>query len=131
VGIVNLLLDTCTFLWLAQQPAMISVTASKLIDNTANELYLSQASVLEIVMKHSTGKLPLPDAPSKWVSSKLRYHQVVDFPLKQEVMFHSGELPRIHADPFDRLLAAHAIIEGFTLLSPDKPFSNLGASRIW
>jgi len=131
VGIVNLLLDTCTFLWLAQQPDKISVTASKLIDNTDNELHLSQVSVLEIVMKHSAGKLPLPDAPRKWISSKLRYHQVVDFPLTKEVMFHSGELPRVHADPFDRLLAAHAIIEGFTLLSPDKPFSNLGASRIW
>jgi PIN domain nuclease of toxin-antitoxin system len=102
-----------------------------MIDNTGNELYPSQASVLENVIKHFAGKLPSPDAPRKWISSKLKYHQVVDFPSTEEVVFHSGELPLIHADPFDRLLAAHAIIEGLTLLSPDKPFSNLGAPRIW
>jgi len=45
-------------------------------------------------------------------------------------MYRSGELPRIHADPFDRLLAAQAIEGGLALLSPDTPFSDLRASQI-
>ena len=128
---MKLLLDTCTFLWLAQQPDKISSTASDLIDDPTNDLLLSEVSLLEIVMKHSAGKLPLPDVPRKWISTKLNYHQIVNLPLLAEVMFRSGELPRVHPDPFDRLLAAQAIEDGLTLVSPDKPFSDLGASRVW
>jgi PIN domain nuclease of toxin-antitoxin system len=128
---LKLLLDTCAFLWLAQQPDKVSSPATDLIDNADNDLFLSEVSVLEIVMKHSAGKLPLPDLPRKWISAKLNYHQLVSLPLKTEVMFRSGELPRVHADPFDRLLAAQAIEDGLTLLSPDKPLSDLGASRVW
>jgi len=128
---LKLLLDTCTFLWLAQQPDKIRTAASDLIDDPDNDLLLSEVSVLEIVMKHSTGKLPLPNVPKKWIPAKLNYHQIASLPLSAEVMFRSGELPRVHADPFDRLLAAQAIEEGLTLVSPDKPFSDLGASRAW
>lgn len=128
---MKLLLDTCAFLWLAQQPDKISSTASDLIDDPDNDLLLSEVSVLEIVMKHSAGKLPLPDVPRKWILAKLNYHHVVSLPLRAEVMFRSGELPDVHADPFDRLLAAQAIEDGLTTLSPDKPLSDLGASRVW
>lgn len=131
MGALKLLLDTCAFLWLAQQPDKISSTTSDLIDEPDNDLLLSEISVLEIVMKHSAGKLPLPDVPKKWIPAKLSYHQIVSLPLVARVIFRSGELPRVHADPFDRLLAAQAIEDGLTLLSPDKPFSDLGASRVW
>jgi PIN domain nuclease of toxin-antitoxin system len=131
VGTVKLLLDTCTFLWLAQQPVKISLPASDLIDDPDNDLFLSEVSVLEIVMKHSAGKLPLPDHPRNWIPSKLNYHQLVSLRIETEVVFRSGELPRVHSDPFDRSLAAQAIVGGLTLLSPDKPFSDLGASRVW
>jgi len=52
-------------------------------------------------------------------------------PVTREAIFRSGELPRTHADPFDRLLAAQAIESGLTILSPDLPFSRLGAARVW
>ena len=128
---MKLLLDTCTFIWLAQQPDKISSAASDLIDEPNNDLLLSEVSVLEIVMKHSAGKLPLPDTPKKWIPAKLLYHQLVSLPLSAEIMFRGGELPRVHVDPFDRLLAAQAIEDGLTLVSPDKPISALGASRLW
>ena len=128
---MKLLLDTCTFLWLAQQPDKISSAASDLIDEPDNNLLLSEVSVLEIVMKHSAGKLPLPDLPKKWIPAKLNYHQLVSLPLSAEIMYRSGELPRVHNDPFDRLLAAQAIEAGLTVVSPDKPISDLGASRVW
>lgn len=128
---MKLLLDTCAFLWLSQQPDMISATAGDLIDDPDNDLFLSEVSVLEILMKHSVGKLPLPDAPRKWIPAKLGFHQVGSLPLLAGVMFRSGELPRVHADPSDRLLAAQAIEDGLTLLSPDHSFSASGASRAW
>jgi PIN domain nuclease of toxin-antitoxin system len=51
--------------------------------------------------------------------------------IDEAVIYRSGRLPGGHDDPFDRLLAAHAIESGSTLLSPDAPLSLLGASRVW
>jgi PIN domain nuclease of toxin-antitoxin system len=128
---VRYLLDTCTFLWLAQQPAALSDAAVTAIDDLANELWVSDVSIWEIAMKHSAGRLPLPGSPRKWIPAKLAYHQLLGLSLNHEAIYRSGELPRCHADPFDRLLAAQAIEEGFTVLSPDLSLSALGARRAW
>jgi len=128
---VRYLLDTCTFLWLAQQPDMLSARASELLDNAVADLHVSDISIWEITLKHSAGKLPLPEVPKKWIPRKFVYHKLRSLPVTREAIFRSGELPRMHADPFDRLLAAQAIESGLTILSPDTPLSLLGASRIW
>ena len=82
-------------------------------------------------MKHSLGKLELPEIPRLWVPQQTDFFRIERLPLEQEEIFRSGELPRVHADPFDRLLAAQAMENGMTILSPDTPLSLLGASRIW
>lgn len=128
---MRLLLDTCTFLWLAQQPDKISRSAVELINDQNNDLFLSEVSVLEIVLKYSAGKLPLPKNPRDWIPEKIKFHQLISQPILPGEIYRSGELPRCHADPFDRLLAAQAIEKGLTLISPDTPISNLGASRVW
>ena len=74
MGSVKLLLDAYTFHWLVQQPERISSPAADFMDAPENDLILSDVSLLEIVMKHSAGKLPLPDLPRKWLSAKLGYH---------------------------------------------------------
>ncbi|MBK8036691.1 MAG: type II toxin-antitoxin system VapC family toxin [Verrucomicrobiaceae bacterium] len=125
------LLDTCAFLWVSQQPKMLSVAAKAAINDQTSELFVSDVSLWEITLKHSTGKLPLPKAPRLWIPEKIAFHQFKPLPVNHECLYLSGELPRVHADPFDRLIAAHAIAEGMTLLSPDTPLSDLGASRIW
>lgn len=125
------LLDTCTFLWLAQQPKMLSSKATAMLNDAEAELFASDVSIWEITLKHSAGKLPLPDAPRLWIPRKFVYHKLHPLPLTCEVIFRSGELPRSHTDPFDRLLAAQAMEAGLTILSPDTPLSLLGASRIW
>lgn len=131
MGAVNYLLDTCTFLWLAQQPEMISKAAAEALDDPASELYFSDAGLWEITLKHAVGKLPLPAAPRQWVPRKLAWHQLRALPLSPGAIYLSGELPMIHRDPFDRMLAAQSIDTGMTILSPDAPLSELGASRFW
>jgi PIN domain nuclease of toxin-antitoxin system len=131
MGTVTYLLDTCTFLWLAQQPSQISAAAAGAIDDPANDLGVSEVSLMEVVLKHAAGKLPLPDAPRVWIPAKLDFHQLQLLSLTPEVIYRCGELPKVHADPFDRLLAAHAIEVGMPVLSPDWSLSLLGASRIW
>lgn len=128
---MNVLLDTCTFLWLAFDPGRIPTAARGVLDDPSTVLRLSQASVLEIVLKHRAGKLPLPLPPEQWIPSRRDFHQLVDLPLTEEVIYLSGRLPDGHDDPFDRLLAAHAIVSGSTMISPDEPLSLLGAARIW
>lgn len=128
---MNALLDTCTFLWLAFDPGRLSRAARDVFDDPATVRVLSQVSVLEIVLKYRIGKLPLPMPPDRWVPSRREFFRLEDFPLTESVIFRSGRLPAGHDDPFDRLLAAHAIESGSTLLSPDVPLSVLGAARIW
>lgn len=131
MGPVKYLLDTCAFLWMSQQPTMLSKAAVAAINDRANEFYVSDVSIWEITLKHSAGKLPLPGAPRLWIPEKFAYHRFRPLSLNHSAIFRSGELPRVHQDPFDRLLAAQAIEEGMVVLSPDMPISLLGASRVW
>lgn len=128
---MNALLDTCTFLWLAFDPDRISAAARQALDDPRTVRRLSQVSVLEIVLKHRAGKLVLPDSPERWIPTRRAFFHLEDLPIVEAVIYRSGMLPAGHDDPFDRLLAAHAIESGSTLISPDAPLSVLGASRIW
>lgn len=125
------LLDTCTFLWISQQPDRLSSAAAAVVNDAGNELYVSDISLWEITLKHFTGKLPLPASPRTWIPGKFSHHKFRSLSLDQDAIYRSGELPRVHLDPFDRLLAAQAMESGMTLLSPDAPLSLLGASRLW
>jgi PIN domain nuclease of toxin-antitoxin system len=116
---------------LALPPGRLSSTAIQLLNHPDHSFCMSDASVWEICLKHGAGKLPLPGSPRKWLPTRLTFFQVTTLPLNHQAMYLSGELPRVHADPFDRLLAAHAMEEGLTILSPDASLSILGAARLW
>jgi len=128
---MRFLLDTCTFIWLALPQGKLSDQATHLINDLEAELFLSDVSAWEITMKHSAGKLDLPMEPRRWLPTRMAFFQVNRLPMTPTAIFTSGELPRVHHDPFDRLLAAQAMEEGMTILSPDVPISLLGASRVW
>ena len=127
---MNCLLDTCVFLWLALEPTRLSKRAVEVINN-APRRFFSSAGLMEIAIKHSAGKLPLPENPRAWAASRLAFFQVDLLPMDAEVIFLSGELPRVHSDPFDRLIAAESIHRRMPVITPDEPFSALGAKRIW
>lgn len=131
MGSLNLLLDTCAFLWLALPQGRLSAEATRLINLRSTNLFMSDVSVWEICLKHSNGKLKLPGAPRQWLPSRMAFFQAQSLVISQDAIIRSGELPRKHADPFDRLIAAQAIESGMTILSPDTPLSMLGASRLW
>jgi PIN domain nuclease of toxin-antitoxin system len=128
---VNCLLDTCSFLWLALQPTRLSNTAAAVLNDAENVLFFSHASAWEITLKHSAGKLSLPDTPRLWLAPRLHFFQVQPLPIEMEGLILSGELPCEHSDPFDRLLAAQAISRGFSIITPDRWFSLLGALQVW
>ena len=131
MGTLRYLLDTCTFLWLAQEPERLSAKAAAVLDADENEFSVSDVSVWEVTLKHTAGKLPLPDTPRSWIAEKFAHHRLLRLTLTHDAIFRSGELPKAHRDPFDRLLAAQALTEQLTILSPDLPLSLLGAARVW
>jgi len=128
---MKLLLDTCAFLWLAARPSKLSAAATAAINDPAQELHLSDVSIWEIVLKHAAGKLPLPEAPRIWIPRQIDFFQLRSVNIGSEALFRSGELPPVHQDPFDRLLASQALSEPFRLISPDAPFRAYGVSCVW
>ena len=83
---MNLMLDTCTFLWLALPQGKLSEGAVAALDDPASNLFLSEISIWEISLKHSAGKLPLPDSPKKWLPKRLSFFHIKTIPLSLQAI---------------------------------------------
>jgi PIN domain nuclease of toxin-antitoxin system len=117
---MNLLLDTHILLWWLDDPTLISSEAQTLIREETNIIYVSSASVWEIVIKKALGKLDAPDNLPEMID-------VCRFtPLPITVAHAMGvqSLSHHHRDPFDRMLIAQAITEGLTIISRDSYISS-------
>ena len=128
---MKLLLDTCAFLWLTTEPARLSAAAADAVDDEANERFLSDVTLWEISLKHFVGKLPLPEPPRDWIPKQTAFFDLQPLAIDAEAIFRSGELPDVHRDPFDRLLAAQAIGGSFRFVTVDRVFDDLGVDRLW
>lgn len=115
---MRFLLDTQLILWTASHPERLSVEAQNLIDDPANELYFSAASVWEIAIKSALGRSDFQIEPRVLLRGLLdnRYQEL---PVTSRQAVGIDGLPGLHKDPFDRLLLAQAIAEGITLLTTD------------
>ncbi|MHB1538640.1 MAG: type II toxin-antitoxin system VapC family toxin [Solirubrobacteraceae bacterium] len=115
---MRLLLDTRVFLWLQTEPQRLGHQL-QLVEDPLNELLLSAASAWEIVIKHSLGRLPLPEAPARYVPRRVAAIGARSVPIEQEHALSVGSLPPLHRDPFDRLLVAHGTSLHATILTAD------------
>ncbi len=127
---MKLLLDTCTFLWLAGG-GTLSPRAAAAVRDQANDVFLSAASVWEIVVKHRRGRLPLPEAPEQFVRSRREARGVVPLPFDEEAAVQGARLPELHRDPFDRMLIAQAIALGLAIVTPDPLVMQYPIRTIW
>lgn len=128
--IVKILLDTCTFLWIAgDDPALSSVARHLFL--SGEEVWLSAASCQEIVVKHQIGKLPLPENPARYIPRIREAHGINALPIDETDALHLSSLPPIHKDPFDRLLVSQAICRGLTILTPDPLIHSYPARWEW
>lgn len=115
---MNLLLDTHILLWAATASDKLSAQAKDLINDPANRLYFSVASIWEVVIKNSLQR------DGFHVDPHLLRRGLVDNGYEELAItaLHTlgvAHLPPIHKDPFDRLLVAQAEAEGFLLLTAD------------
>jgi PIN domain nuclease of toxin-antitoxin system len=128
---MKLLLDTCTFLWIVAGAAELSPRASDIFQAADNEVYLSAASAWEIAVKHGLGRLPLPDAPDRFVREMREAHGIASLPVDEESALHVSRLPALHGDPFDRILVSQAIVHGLTILTPDPLVTQYPGRTTW
>jgi PIN domain nuclease of toxin-antitoxin system len=128
---MTLLLDTCTFLWIVSGAGELSPAVADAVRDPGNGVYLSAASSLEIAVKHARGRLPLPDAPERYVPDARRRHGIDAIDVDEETALHVAKLQALHRDPFDRLLVAQAIVHGMTIATPDPLVRQYPARTMW
>ena len=115
---MNLLLDTHIALWAIIDSPKLSKKARDMIESSKSSVWISAATVWEIAIKHSLGRGDMP------VSSQdaLRYFRESGYrflPVEPEHAAAVEDLPAHHADPFDRILVAQAIVEPMRLITHD------------
>lgn len=128
---MKVLLDTCTFLWIASESPRLSRTAAATYLEPGNELYLSAASSWEIAIKYAARRLPLPARPDIFVPKIREGSGIESLDVDEESALLAGKLPDLHADPFDRMLVAQAIVHGMTILTPDPAIEKYAVRVLW
>lgn len=128
---MKLLLDTCTFLWIAAQPSALSDRAKTLFQSPANEVYLSAASAWEIATKHALGRLPLPEPIEHLLPALRARHGIDTLPIDEESTLQLPRLPPLHRDPFDRIIVCQSIVHGMAILTPDRLIAQYPARVLW
>jgi PIN domain nuclease of toxin-antitoxin system len=128
---MRILLDTVTFLWTVSDAPDLSEEARSLFVDPDNEIYLSSVSAWEIVVKHSLGKLPLPETPEKFIPTQRKQHGIDALSLDEETTLYLTRLPVLHKDPFDRMLVCQAVVQHLVILTPDELITQYPVRTIW
>ena len=115
---MKLLLDTHVLLWAAGEPARLSASARRLINDVNNEPLFSVASLWEIAIKRGLGRKDF-QVDARLLRRGLLDNGYSELPITSNHVIAVEDLPAIHKDPFDRLLVAQATVEGITLLTLD------------
>lgn len=128
---MKFLLDTHTFLWFIDDGAALSSTAKSLIEAPGNTPYLSMASLWEIAIKVSIGKLTIPSPFQAFIMQQISENRIELLDIKPDHIGIVGILPFHHRDPFDRLIIAQAMSEKLPIISKDENFKAYGLTLYW
>ena len=129
---VTYLLDTHVFLWLVSTPERVPMRTH--LAEPGTRLLVSSASAMEVATKARLGKLPegVPLANESAWNDALRTMRADELPISTRHSLFAGSMDWEHKDPFDRILAAQAIIEEVPLITVDQAFIGLdGLMTLW
>ncbi len=115
---MKLLLDTHLLLWAAGQPERLPAKARGLLDDARNEPIFSSASLWEIAIKRGLGRDDF-QVDARLLRRGLLDNGYSELAITSHHVVAIDRLPRLHKDPFDRLLVAQSLVEGITLLTSD------------
>ena len=128
---MKLLLDTCALLWLGRGEATLPQTVREALSRPDTEALVSAASGWEIAIKHGRGRLPLPVPLERFLPMLRERYGFQSLPIDEASALHVAKLPRLHADPFDRMLVSQAIVHGLTIVTPDPLVTQYPARTMW
>jgi PIN domain nuclease of toxin-antitoxin system len=126
---MKILLDTHTFLWAVTDEKRLSRRAHDVM--ASSESWWSVVSLWEALQKARIGKLPLPLPAGPFLTGELSSNHVRLLPVSLSHVLRVEELPLHHRDPFDRLLIAQSIEEGWPIVTSDPWFSRYPVDVIW
>jgi len=125
------LLDTSTFLWFIGGSKKLSNEARKFIESFENELVMSVASLWEIAIKISIGKLELYECFDLLIPEKIEENEIDILQINLKHLSEMMKLPLYHRDPFDRLIIAQGISEKIPVIACDYAFKAYLIDIIW
>ena len=128
---MKVLLDTQALLWLIDDDPKLSPRARSVFLDPGNSLFWSVASLWEVAIKLSIGKLDLAEEWRQTIEREMTLNAIRWLPIEPRHCEIVAQLPFLHRDPFDRLLIAQARYEDMTILTTDPKFSHYGIAVCW
>jgi PIN domain nuclease of toxin-antitoxin system len=125
------LLDTMVWLWSVGPSKTIGAAGLEILASSEEDIYLSAASSWEIAIKTGLGKFQLPESPNRYVPKRLAAQGIRSLSVNLDHSLRVYDLPSHHADPFDRMIIAQAMVEGMTVLTSDRVFEKYPIDVIW
>ena len=126
------LLDTHVVLWALTDPTRLGRPARDVIENRSSRLIVSAVSAWEITTKHRLGKLPQADVLLGGYAKHLDRLGAIRLSVTEDHALLAGRLDWNHRDPFDRMLAAQAMIESLVIITGDPAFMGCpGVPTLW
>lgn len=127
----HVLVDTHTLIWWwLHDPVLPPRVRDRLVDPAVN-VYVSAVSPLEIAIKQRRGGLPELRAAVADFEAALAADDFISLAVDHHHAVRAGAMQGAHRDPFDRLLAAQALIENLTLVTRDREIAAFGCETLW
>ncbi|MBE9014325.1 type II toxin-antitoxin system VapC family toxin [Pseudanabaenaceae cyanobacterium LEGE 13415] len=128
---MRLLLDTHAFLWFIEGSSDLSSGARTLIEDQNNQRFLSVASLWEMSIKVSIGKLEIGMTFTELVQRQVYENAIELLEIRSNHLDALVQLPFHHKDPFDRLLIAQSLAESMPIVTRDGAFRDYPATLLW
>jgi len=128
---MNVLLDSHALIWSVDDPARLGSRAASILEDPDNILHVSMASVWELGIKAGKGRLGLSMPFREWITKAIHQMDIQLLPITLPHVSGLAGLPALHGDPFDRMLAAQCLAEGWPIVSADSVLDGYAIMRIW
>jgi PIN domain nuclease of toxin-antitoxin system len=125
------LLDTNVWLWSLKTPALIGDEGRQILERGEEEIYLSAVTSWEISIKMRLGKLDFPGPLARHIPQFMTKQNLRPLSVHHSHAEKVYDLPAHHADPFDRMLIAQALVEDLVILTSDRSFRKYPAKLLW
>jgi PIN domain nuclease of toxin-antitoxin system len=129
--VTRLLLDTHSFLWFISDHPNLSNSAKLLLEDASNQRLISIASIWEMAIKTSLGKLSFSLPFQTFIAQQIQINEFEILGITIEHLAEVSTLAMHHRDPFDRLLIAQALVEKIPIVSVDSAFDAYPGQRLW